>query len=35
MVGVDHDEVANGDSVTIDVGRTQTDDERLVVFEPA
>jgi hypothetical protein len=35
LIGVDHDQVENGDSVTIDVGRTETDDERLIVFEPA
>lgn len=33
--GVDHDEVAVGDEVGLGVGRNETADERVVVFEPA
>ncbi|MFC7045469.1 Zn-ribbon domain-containing OB-fold protein [Halobacteriaceae archaeon GCM10025711] len=33
VVGVDHDEVVHGMAVTVDVGRTATSDERLLVFE--
>lgn len=32
--GVDPQEVSNGQSVGVDVGRTKTDDERLLIFEP-
>lgn len=34
VLGVDHDAVENGDQVSIDAGRTETDGERLIVFEP-
>jgi len=32
--GVDHDEVDIGDEVALSVGRNETEDERVVVFEP-
>ncbi len=32
--GVDHDEVDIGDEVALGVGRNETEDERVVVFEP-
>lgn len=34
VTGVDPSAVENRETVTVDVGRTETDDERLVVFEP-
>jgi uncharacterized OB-fold protein len=33
--GMDHDDVEIGQAVEIGVGRNETEDERLVVFEPA
>jgi uncharacterized OB-fold protein len=33
--GVDPQDVENGHEVTIDVGRSETDDDRVVIFEPA
>ena len=33
--GVDHDEVDIGQAVTLGVGRNETADERVIVFEPA
>ena len=33
--GMDHDEVDIGQAVTLGVGRNETADERVIVFEPA